>query len=124
MYKIKFQNFRLFAEKIEIKYPTHDFDNKKSLEYDIYAHGLRLGTTTNRVLNFRHILENAYDLEKNWRAEVKERKERGSVVMPECKLSQGQLLMIAANDCPDVEEPLGEKTYGCWSRLNVGRLKE
>ena len=119
MFKIKFQNFRLRAAQIEIVWPTVNPDTDEPFEYDIYANGIRLGTTKNRVLNLHDIIQNAYDLEKKWREEVAELQ---SCVLPEPELSQAQLILMTANGCPGVAEPQGEKTDTCWSSVSVNRL--
>ncbi len=118
MFKIKFQNFRLHAEQIEIVWPV-DTD-----EYDIYANGIRLGTTTNRILNMHVLLQKAYVLEKKWRDEVEELQRRRCPIMPEPELSNAQLILMKANKCPEVDEPLGEKTDSCWNTVSVNRLSD
>ena len=119
MFKIKFQNFRLCAAQIEILWPTVKPDTDEPFEYDIYANGIRLGTTKNRILNLHDIIQNAYDLEKKWREEVAELQ---SPVLPEPELSQAQLILMTANGCPSIAEPLGKKTDKCWSKVIVNRL--
>ena len=124
MHKIKFQNYRLRAEQIEIIYPQHDFDSEKPLEYDIYANGIRLGNTTNRVLNFKSLLQSAYEHEIQWRDEVNEARERGSEVMPEPPQSQAQMILMVVNECPNVDEPLRESTNKCWNSVNMQRIND
>ena len=65
MHKIKFQNYRLKAKQIEILYPRIDFDTERPVEYDIYANGIRLGTTHNQILRFDLILQNAHQIMKS-----------------------------------------------------------
>lgn len=122
MFKIKFQNFRLFAEQIEIVWPVANFDTGEPFEYDIYANGIRLGTTTNRILNLRNMLQSAYVLEKKWRDEVTELQRQRCTVMPEPTLSQAQLILMIASRCPSIGEPLGKKTDKCWNKVMVNRL--
>jgi hypothetical protein len=124
MYKIKLQNFRLKAGQIEIIHPLAEFDTEKPLEYDIYAHGIRLGTTTNCVLNFTKLLQNAYNLEKQWRQQVAEARHRGSQVMPEPPQTQSQTILMIANKCPGVDEPLGDAIDDCWNNVTVNRLTD
>ena len=124
MFKIKFQNFRLRAAQIEIVWPVSNFETDEPFEYDIYANGIRIGTTKNRILNLYDIIQNAYDLEKKWREEVAELQSHGCPVLPEPELSQAQLILMKANRCPGVEKPQGEKTDTCWSSVRVNRLTD
>lgn len=122
MFKIKFQNFRLRAAQIEIIWPTVNPDTDEPFEYDIYANGIRLGTTKNRILNLHDIIQNAYDLEQKWREEVAELQSHRCPVMPEPTLSQAQLILMIASCCPSIGDPLGEKTDTCWNKVAVNRL--
>lgn len=124
MFKIKFQNFRLHAECVKIVWPVENFDTSEPFEYDIYANGIRLGTTKDRILNLRQILENAYVLEKKWRDEVTELQSHCCSVMPEPELSQGQIILMKANGCPKSDNPLGKKTDLCWNKVHVNRLTD
>jgi len=122
MRKIKFQNVRLRAECLEILRPTDV--NSTPLEYDIYANGVRLGTTINRVLNFKYLLGNAYEQELRWVRKAQPLIDSGGFALPELTASHGQIFMMNINKCPSLGTDLGSNTDVCWTKLNVGQINE